>query len=239
MKRTLLSGVVIVFFLGFIPLEAEALKLVTYTFEGEARLGALLDDKVIDLNRAYRALLQQRGDPRAKAMADAFVPSNMLEFLQGEERSMEAAKEAVAFVQREDSSKLRAESILRDLKAVQLKAPIPRPPKITLMGLNYRAHAAEMQQELPKFPMLFGAYSSAVIAPGEPLVIPQGAEKPDYEAELGVVIGKRGRHIPPEKAMDYVAGYLIVNDATARDWQQRTAQFLIGKTPDTFKPMGP
>lgn len=240
MKKMTLLSLIILFSMMFVPSKAEALKLVTYTFEGEMRIGALLDDnKVVDLNRAYQALLQQQGDPRPEAMAAAIVPSNMLEFLQGGERSLEAAREAIAFVQKEPASKLKAEGILRDLTSVKLEAPIPRPSKITNLGLNYRDHAAETGQEVPKVPLLFGAYPSAVIGPGDAIIIPMGSEEPDYEAELGVVIGKRGKHISPEKAMEYIAGYLIVNDVSARDWQRRTSQFLIGKTPDTFKPMGP
>ena len=172
-------------------------------------------------------------------MAEAIVPSRMVEFLEGEERSMKAAKEAVAFAQEQPASKMRTGGILKDLKAVRLKAPIPRPPKITLMGFNYRAHAAEMLEKIPETPMLFSAYSSAVNGPGGPVVIPKTATKPDYELEFGVVIGKRGRNVPPDKAMDYIAGYLIVNDGTERVWQFRTKQYLVGKTVDTFKVMGP
>lgn len=239
MKKITILWIMTLFFVVFVPLRAEALKLVTYVYEGEMRLGAVVDDKVIDLNRAYEALLQQQGDPRPKAMAAAIVPSNMLEFLQGEERSVEAAKEAVAFVQKESAEKLKAAGILRDLQAVKLTAPVPNPPKITNMGLNYRDHAAETSQEVPKVPLLFSAYNSALIGSGDPIIIPKGTEEPDWEAELGVVIGKRGKHISPEKAMDYIVGYLIINDVSARDWQRRTSQILIGKTPDTFKPMGP
>ncbi|GIX47436.1 MAG: hypothetical protein KatS3mg131_1647 [Candidatus Tectimicrobiota bacterium] len=172
-------------------------------------------------------------------MAQAIVPPDMVEFLQGEERSMQAAREAVAYVQQQPAAKMRQEGILKDLQAVRLRAPLPRPTKITLMGFNYRAHAAEMLEKVPEYPLLFSAYPTAVIGPGEPIVIARGSEKPDYEAEFGVVIGKRGRYVPPERAMEHVAGYLIVNDATDRAWQRRTSQYLIGKSVDTMKPMGP
>ncbi len=219
--------------------KAEALKLVTYSFEGDTRIGAVVGGTVIDLNRAYRALLERQGDPRPRVMANAIVPPDMRELLQGEERSMAAAKKAVAYAQKQPAAKMRAAGILKDLKAVSLKAPIPRPSKITLMGYNYRAHAAEMLEKVPKTPMFFSAYPSAVNGPGGPVVIPKGTAKPDYEVEFGLVIGKRGKNVPPEKAMDYVAGYLIVNDGTERVRMYRTKQYLIGKTVDTFKVMGP
>ena len=231
--------VVLLFSMAFPLSKAEALKLVSYGFEGQTRIGAVVDDSVIDLNSAYASLLQEQGDPRPRAMANAVVPPDMVEFLQGEERSMKAARDAVAFAQQQPAPAMRAAGILRDLKAVKLNAPIPRPPKITLMGFNFRAHADEMLEKVPESPMLFSAYPSAMNGPGGPVVIPKAATKPDYELEFGVVIGKRGKNVSPDKAMDYVAGYIIVNDGTERVWQRKTTQYLIGKTVDTFKVMGP
>lgn len=230
---------VLLFAAAFPRSQAEALKLVTYSFDGDTRIGAVVDDAVVDLNRAYRALLAQQGDPRPRAMADAIVPPAMVAFLRGEERSMKAAKDAVAFAAKQPASEMRAKGILKDLEAVTLEAPIPKPPKITLMGFNYRAHAAEMLEKVPEVPMLFSAYPSSVNASGRSIVIPKGSEKPDYEAEFGVVIGKRGKYVSPDKAMDHVAGYVIVNDGTDRAWQTKTTQYLIGKTVDTFKVIGP
>ncbi len=132
--------------------KAEALKLVTYSFEGDTRIGAVVGDSVIDLNLAYLAMLKDQGDPRPRAMANAIVPPDMLEPLQGEERSMAAAKKAVAFAQKQPASRMRAAGILKDLKAVTLKAPIPRPSKITLMGFNFRKHAAEMLERSLRLP---------------------------------------------------------------------------------------
>jgi acylpyruvate hydrolase len=229
----------LLFFVALPLSKAEALKLVTYDYEGQTRIGAVVDDNVVDLNSAYVALLQRRGDPRPRAMANAIVPADMREFLEGEERSMKAAGEAVAFAQKGLPEAMRAAGILRDLKAVKLRAPIPRPPKITLMGFNFRAHAEEMLEDVPETPMLFSAYPNAVTGPGGTVVIPKTATKPDYELEFGVVIGKRGRNISPDKAMDYIAGYTIVNDGTERVWQFKTKQYLIGKTVDSFKVMGP
>ncbi len=117
--------------------------------------------------------------------------------------------------------------------------PLQRPPKIICVGLNYRAHALESKMEIPKVPTIFAKFPTAAIGCGEPIVLPRNSTKPDYEAELAFVIGKRGRHIPAEHWRDYVFGYTNFNDVSARDFQLRTSQWTIGKTFDTFAPMGP
>jgi 2-keto-4-pentenoate hydratase/2-oxohepta-3-ene-1,7-dioic acid hydratase in catechol pathway len=125
------------------------------------------------------------------------------------------------------------------LQDVKLLAPIPRPPKFICVGLNYRDHAAEAQMDIPKVPTIFNKFSNVVIGPGEPIVLPSVSTKPDYEAEFAFVIGPGGRNIPASRAMEHVFGYTIVNDVSARDFQMATSQWLMGKTFDTFAPMGP
>lgn len=125
------------------------------------------------------------------------------------------------------------------LTEVQLLAPVPRPPKVICVGLNYRDHAAEARSEIPKVPTIFSKFSNVVIGPGAAIVLPKASRKPDYEAELAFVIGRGGRHISADRAMDHVFGYTIVNDVSARDFQTATTQWLMGKTFDTFCPMGP
>jgi 2-keto-4-pentenoate hydratase/2-oxohepta-3-ene-1,7-dioic acid hydratase in catechol pathway len=126
-----------------------------------------------------------------------------------------------------------------DLRDVTLLAPIPRPPKLICVGLNYRDHAAETKMEIPKVPTIFNKFPNVVIGPGEPIILPKVSERPDYEAEFAFVIGRGGRHIPAARAMQHVFGYTIVNDVSARDYQMATTQWLMGKTFDTFAPMGP
>src|SRR6266849_1063894 len=125
------------------------------------------------------------------------------------------------------------------LDAVRLLAPIPRPPKIICIGLNYRDHAAESKMEIPKVPTVFSKCATAVIGPGESIVLPRLSTKPDYEAEFAVVIGKGGRYIPGAAWRQHVFGYTIFNDVSARDFQMATSQWMMGKTFDTFAPMGP
>jgi 2-keto-4-pentenoate hydratase/2-oxohepta-3-ene-1,7-dioic acid hydratase in catechol pathway len=125
------------------------------------------------------------------------------------------------------------------LSDVKLLAPIPKPPKIICIGLNYRDHAIESKMEIPSTPTVFSKYPSAVIGPYDNIVLPKNSAKPDYEAELAVVIGKRGRHVAAADWQDYVFGYMNLNDVSARDFQLATTQWMIGKTFDTFAPMGP
>ena len=117
-------------------------------------------------------------------------------------------------------------------------APVPRPGKLICIGLNYRDHARESNMALPEKPVVFSKFSSAVIAPGEPVVIPATSKQVDYEAELAVVIGRRAKNVSADRAYDYVLGYTSFNDVTARDFQFADGQWQRGKSCDTFAPMG-
>lgn len=123
--------------------------------------------------------------------------------------------------------------------SVKLLAPIPRPPKIICIGLNYRDHAIETNMKIPEIPTVFCKFPTAVLAPGDNVVLPTISEKPDYEAEFAVVIGKGGRNIAKDDWKKHVAGYMNLNDVSARDIQLATTQWVMGKTFDTFCPMGP
>jgi 2-keto-4-pentenoate hydratase/2-oxohepta-3-ene-1,7-dioic acid hydratase in catechol pathway len=116
---------------------------------------------------------------------------------------------------------------------------IERPGKIVCVGLNYRDHAAEQGVELPGAPLFFAKYTTSLIGPGDPIVIPPTVAKCDYEAELGVVIGTRVRDVSKESAFEAVAGYVVANDVSARDLQFADGQWTRGKSPDTFCPVGP
>jgi 2-keto-4-pentenoate hydratase/2-oxohepta-3-ene-1,7-dioic acid hydratase in catechol pathway len=117
--------------------------------------------------------------------------------------------------------------------------PIERPGKIICVGLNYRDHAEEQGAPLPEAPLLFAKWQNALIGPGEPIAIPPIVTKCDYEAELGVVIGARARNVSAGNALDAVAGYVCVNDVSARNLQFADGQWTRGKSPDTFCPVGP
>ncbi len=113
------------------------------------------------------------------------------------------------------------------------------PGKIVGIGLNYRDHAEEQGKPLPEEPLIFAKFPSAVIDHGDSIILPAMSHQVDYEGELAVVIGKRGRQIPEDRAHEYVEGYTIINDVSARDLQARDKQFVRAKSFDTFAPMGP
>jgi 2,4-didehydro-3-deoxy-L-rhamnonate hydrolase len=117
--------------------------------------------------------------------------------------------------------------------------PIDRPGKIVCVGLNYRDHAAESKLELPSRPLLFAKWQSSLIGPGEAIVLPAISQEVDYEAELGVVIGRQARQVAVDDALEFVSGYLCVNDVSARDVQMGDGQWTRGKSFDTFCPIGP
>jgi 2-keto-4-pentenoate hydratase/2-oxohepta-3-ene-1,7-dioic acid hydratase in catechol pathway len=131
--------------------------------------------------------------------------------------------------------------VRHDPANVRLMAPVPDARKIICIGLNYRDHAAESGMEVPKEPILFSKYPTALIGHQGEIVLPEVSTEVDYEAELVVVIGKWGRHIPQERALEHVAGYTVGHDVSARDWQLKKEgkQWMVGKTFDTFAPTGP
>src|SRR5256884_8660028 len=118
-------------------------------------------------------------------------------------------------------------------------APVPRPGKVICIGLNYRDHAAESNMAIPERPVVFSKFATAVIAPGEAVVLPASSAQVDYEAELAVVIGRRAKNVTRDNALDYVLGYTNINDVSARDFQFADGQWQRGKSCDTFAPMGP
>lgn len=142
-----------------------------------------------------------------------------------------------------DAARRAFEAGLRDnrLMTGRLLAPIANPSKVICIGLNYRDHALESNSPIPTEPVVFNKFPQAVIGPEDSVVLPEVAHQVDYEAELVVVIGRGGRRIPKEQALQHVAGYMVGNDISARDWQKGRpgGQWLLGKTPDTFAPTGP
>ncbi|MEM9144509.1 MAG: fumarylacetoacetate hydrolase family protein, partial [Bacteroidota bacterium] len=123
---------------------------------------------------------------------------------------------------------------------VRLGPPVVRPSKIVCVGLNYAKHAAESGMEIPKEPVLFFKATSAIVGPNDDLILPKGSQKTDWEVELAFVIGKKASYIDEASAMDHVAGYLLHNDYSEREYQlEREGQWVKGKSCDTFAPLGP
>jgi acylpyruvate hydrolase len=203
------------------------MKLVRFSTNGQLpRLGALQGDRIIDLTASVAATLTARGVVRAREIAAAIVPASAREFLEGGA----ASTEAVAAIK---------EPVSVPATAARLHAPIDDPGKFICIGLNYRDHAEETGNPIPKEPPIFGKWSPSIIGPGDPILRPRGSKQLDWEVELGVVIGRTARFVSRESALDYVWGYTIINDASARDFQFLTSQWMAGKIFETAAPVGP
>jgi len=125
------------------------------------------------------------------------------------------------------------------IDSVRRHAPVPAPPNILAIGMNYRAHVAEMGREPPEYQYWFNKQRTAIAGPGDPIILPTVSTMVDYEGELALVIGRRCQNVPAARAMEVVAGFTIINDVSARDWQWRTPTFTMGKSFDSHAPCGP
>jgi 2-keto-4-pentenoate hydratase/2-oxohepta-3-ene-1,7-dioic acid hydratase in catechol pathway len=178
-----------------------------------------------------RAALR-RGDVYVDLHAtDANVPPNVRMILEGGAKTIEDARQAAA----------RPDAVTHPADQVKFFAPVVDPRKIVCVGLNYRDHAAETGAPIPKEPILFSKYATALIGHGDSIVLPSVSSEVDFEAELVIVVGKKGRPLSAAAALDYVAGYSVGHDVSARDWQLKKdgKQWMVGKTFDTFAPVGP
>ena len=153
----------------------------------------------------------------------------------------EGFEDAIAFIGAQESvqADVAKKKPSLALDKAKLLAPVPAPPRIFGIGVNYAEHAKESGHDTQKVPTVFPVMSSAVVGPGQEVIIPKASSMVDYEAELAVVIGKPGYQISAAKAMDHVFGYTIMNDVSARDVQRATTQWSLGKSFPTFAPMGP
>jgi 2-keto-4-pentenoate hydratase/2-oxohepta-3-ene-1,7-dioic acid hydratase in catechol pathway len=208
------------------------MKLVTFIAGNETRWGAVRGDTLIDLNLARAFYLASRGQ-EAKYLA-----KDMLDFIRQGEDIWDAAEETL-----EHLGNHRVDGIMFPASAAQVLAPISNPSKIVAIGLNYWDHIREHGEEPPAYPVLFPKFPSSIIGPGEPIHWePTLTQKVDYEAELGIVIGRRAQKLAAKDALEYVFGYCNLNDVSARDLQfdeKGKRQFTRGKSLDTFCPIGP
>ena len=186
------------------------MKLATFTHEGSTRIGVVEGDEIVDL-----------------AAAAPDLPREMVALLELGPEALTAAHATLA----------RGPRV--PLAEARLEAPIARPPKFLAVGLNYADHVAESGLEPPKQPTIFNKQSTCVTGPSDPIHVPRASHVVDYEGELGFVIGRRCRHVARDDASDVIAGYLVVNDVTVRDWQLRTPTWTMGKSFDTHGPIGP
>ncbi|HEX5416816.1 MAG TPA: fumarylacetoacetate hydrolase family protein [Chloroflexota bacterium] len=212
------------------------MRLLTFTQGGYTRAGFAVGDQVVDLAGASRAL--------ASRGTAAPLPDSLIYLLDGGDEALSAARE----IERRAAEEVRnnrqvvgpnGERLVFNRAEVQFQAPIQRPGKIICLGQNYAEHAREGGSEPPKFPMFFAKFANALIGNGSPIVLSNESNQIDYEAELAFVIGKPAKRVGLDQAMDYVAGYMNLNDISARDLQRETSQFFRGKGGDTWAPCGP
>ena len=191
------------------------MRLATIETPRGPRSAMLLDNHYIDLEAT-----------------DASLPKSVRGLIEAGSSALKAAHQAAA---------RSAKAVRYEAAGVQLLPPIPDPPKIVCLGLNYRDHAIESGAAIPKEPILFNKYATALIGHGGSIMLPRVSQEVDYEAELVIVVGKRGRNLKAAEGMNYVAGYTVGHDVSARDWQLKKEgkQWMVGKTFDTFAPIGP
>jgi len=187
------------------------MKIATFTHRGATRLGVVTDGEIVDL-----------------AAAAPGLPTDLVSLFA-------AGADAVA-----TAKALAAKASARiALDEVHLEAPVARPPKFLAIGLNYADHVEESGMPRPDVPVFFNKQSTCVTGPTDPIHLPRVSPLLDYEGELAFVVGRRCRHVPRERAHEVIAGYLIVNDVSVRDWQLRVPTMTMGKSFDTHGPMGP
>jgi 2-keto-4-pentenoate hydratase/2-oxohepta-3-ene-1,7-dioic acid hydratase in catechol pathway len=195
------------------------MKLITFTQNGQTRIGALKGDAIVDLNAT-----------------DNNLPTDMLSLLRGGDLALAQAQAA--------ADKGEASIALSDVK---LESPVLNPEKILAVGLNYLDHFYEIPEFIreargmtpPETPVIFNKQTTSANGPFDPILLPPESNQMDYEAELAVVIGKTCRRVSKEQAFDAIVGYTILNDVTIRDWQIATPTMTMGKSWDSHCPMGP
>ncbi len=213
------------------------MKLVTFTIAGRDRIGAVVDEHVVDPNAAYAAALAANGDREPADKADRALPAEMLAFIRGGANAMDAAREALGFV-REQSFDIPG--AVYPLERVRLRAPVRRPPKIICTGTNYEDYRQVVGLAKSAVPLIFLKAPSCVVGPGDPVQIPEGYGEVYHEYEFSCVIGKRCKGVPKERAPEVIFGYTIFNDITGRTLEAKSREYQPwGKSMDTYGPMGP
>lgn len=187
------------------------MKLATFTARGTTRVGVVTETSIIDLTAAAPEL-----------------PRDMCGLLGAGSGAMDKARAAAA-----------AGKHALPLSQVKLEAPVMHPPEFLAIGLNYADHIGETGRDRPTFPIFFNKQVTCVNGPYDAIHMPRASTALDYEGELGFVIGRRCRHVPRDRAREVIAGYMIVNDVSVRDWQRRSQTMTLGKSFDTHGPTGP
>jgi 2-keto-4-pentenoate hydratase/2-oxohepta-3-ene-1,7-dioic acid hydratase in catechol pathway len=203
------------------------MRFVTYEVGGNTLFGVKLEDAVIDLYEISKEF--------HNGVAPDFL-KDMKSFIQAGTDAFHYVTELVTKLEEIGNMNAR---FLRKVEDIKLLSPIENPGKVVCVGNNYMDHCREQNVDPPKQPLIFSKWPSCIIANGEEIELPEESKQVDFEAELAVVIGKGGKHISEEEAEEYIFGYTIMNDVSARDVQFGDGQWVRGKSFDTFAPLGP
>lgn len=213
---------------------------------GGWRICAAEGDVVIDLNRAAQLAFSDNGAvrPAARREAARAMPADIADWLAlDRSEAIDLAgrwlSEGLGLVRDLGMDWAEARQLAYRTDPAPLAPPVPASATMLAIGLNYRDHAEEAQLKIPEYPVVFAKPSATLAAPGETLPVPAASHRIDYEGELAVVIGRRCKAVAEDEALAHVAGYTLANDISARDWQFRTSEMMIGKAFDGFCPLGP
>ncbi len=214
------------------------MRLATYTVGFETRLGFIFENRIFDLKQLYSKYLDG-------GLESIF--SGMKQFLSAGETSLNLAKRIVQITEENGLESRNNDSL--PLEEVRLRAPVTDPGKVLLPAVNYLTHEKETTIKVPTEPYFFTKFNNAIIGNNDQIILPLVSKQMDYEGELAVVIGKKGKYISEKDAYDYVAGYMILNDISSKDlqhppgWPEKISPFgqnwVLGKGLDTACPIGP
>lgn len=227
------------------------MKLISMRVRGQTKVGVFVAGELVDLRGIYtRYLEHEEHEKHAKEISSQLFPSDMVEVIREGRSSLSMAKRMIGYVepllQEPIAKDLRAEGIIRPFDPNKILAPIPTPRKnVVCLAVNYRAHLEEAarargeEPNLPSDPIFFSKPPTSVTGPFSDIIKPRVTQALDYEVELALVVGKKGKYISETQTWRHIFGYMAFNDFTARDLQRRHRQFLRGKGLDTFAPCGP
>ncbi|WP_438296367.1 fumarylacetoacetate hydrolase family protein [Sporosarcina sp. FA15] len=202
------------------------MKFMTFRYQSTIRLGVLQEDSVLDLKALHELYSEE----------DSTFLIDMEQLIKMNETALPYVQELLEFY---NSNEENITSISYKLSEIEISAPVSTPEKIICVGLNYMDHCLETGLEPPASPVIFSKYPNAIIGENDAIEIPVNSSQVDFEAELVVVIGKEAKRVTEEAAEEYIFGYTIMNDVSARDHQFSDGQWVRGKTADTFAPIGP
>jgi 2-keto-4-pentenoate hydratase/2-oxohepta-3-ene-1,7-dioic acid hydratase in catechol pathway len=205
------------------------MRLVTYSRMGVPSIGVELESGILDIPDAASHF------GRKYHVRGHSFPATMMDLLNWES-GIDVVRQ---IVQRYDKTPEGERIMTRPLSSVTLDAPLSRPGKIVALGKNYLDHVEETGSEIPEFPVIFAKFPSSVIGPNDYIPIPEVSSKIDWEVELGIVIGRTCKGVSEKKSLEFVAGYTVINDISARDLQMNDGQWVRSKSLDGFCPMGP